>query len=150
MKPRLCISVVLIVAAGCVQQFDPPPGYIRDSGDRRYDQKVVSSKGHVIALKRRANEERGATLAFWADAIEHQKVELDNMRLVNRESIKSAAAREGVLFTFEIGEGQDKITYLIALYVTPSDIITIEATGPATEIEKDLPAIRTSVQSLRS
>ncbi len=71
------------------------------------------------------------------------------MRLANRESIKSKRGLNGVLLSLETGTGQAKLSYLVALYVTPWRIHTIEATGPANLLDADRQKLRTAILSLR-
>jgi len=71
------------------------------------------------------------------------------MRLAGRESIKSASELDGVLFSFELGEGQGKVTYLVALYVTPQRIYTIEAGGAADALGEDMEKLRKAILSFR-
>jgi len=140
---------MLLLLAGCVARMDLPPGYVklRDSGP--YDLKAVSARGNVIALTARPNEDKSADLAFWSQAVEHQKVDLDGMRLAGREDIKSAGGLDGVLFNFETGEGEGGVTYLVALYVTPPKIYTIEAGGAADAIAEDMGKLRAAILSMQ-
>jgi hypothetical protein len=149
---RGCSILMPICAAllmsGC-SAIDPPEGYVRVKDQTFYDVKAVSPRGHVIALKSRPNEDRSADLKFWTQAVEYQKVDIDGMKLIDRESIKSSGGLEGTLFHFESGEGQAKITYLVALYVTPTRITTVEATGPTTALAMDMDKLRKSMFSVR-
>lgn len=136
------------LAVGC-GAIDTPEGYIRVDKARGYDFKAVSARGNVIALSSRPNEDRDAGLTFWAEAVLYQKVDVDGMQLASSEPIKGKSGQEGMLFNFELGEGQAKTTYLVALYVTPSTIYTVEATGPTTELEKDMVKLRAAMTSFR-
>ncbi len=140
--------MVLALVVGCTQ-IDPPEGYVRDPNNQTYDYKAVSARGHAIGVKRRPNTDKSATLLFWTEAIEHQKCDIDGYKLASKNDIKSAGGLPGVLFNFEFGEGQSKLTYLVALYVTPSNIITIEAAGPTADLTDELASIRQSMESLR-
>lgn len=146
---RFLIVVVLILgwSAGC-QPMDAPEGYIRDTTEHPYDFKAVSAKGNVIACNVRSNQDKG-NLKYWSEAIEHQKVDLDGMRLAGREEIRSTRGVDGVLFNFETGEGQGKISYLLAVYVTDWKIYTVEATGPAEQIKKDMDNLRAAMRTVR-
>jgi hypothetical protein len=145
----VCLSLLAIpLVAGC-SVFEPPEGYVKVKDQHLYDTKAVSARGNVIALKSRPNEDRSADLKYWTQAVEYQKVDLDGMRLIDREAIKSAGGTDGTLFHFESGEGQAKIAYLVALYVTPTQIHTIEATGPAAALAPDMEKLRKSMLSLR-
>jgi hypothetical protein len=141
--------VTLGVLTGCTAALQAPAGYVKLREPFPYEFKAVSARGGVIALKTRPNEDAAADLAFWSQAVEHQKVDLDGLHLAGRESIKSTAGREGVLFNFETGEGQGKVTYLIALYVTPQRIFTVEAGGPAEIVAQDMEKLRTAILSVR-
>lgn len=150
MSRRLFVLVVMLSAffAGCAP-IDPPNGYVKVSDQHGYDYKAVSARGNVIACNVRSNSDKSADLKFWTEAIEHQKVDIDGMKLAGRDSLKSQSGLEGVLFRFESGEGQGKTAYLLALYVTSWKIYTIEATGPAESIAKDLDKLRASMQTIR-
>jgi len=139
----------LICLVGCAATLDLPDGYVKLRDPRPYDLKAVSARGTVIALTTRANEDASADLAFWSRAIEHQKVTLDGLELAGRESIKSDTGADGVLFVLETGQGQGKLTHLIALYVTETRIHTIEAGGPAETITEDMDKLRQAVLTLR-
>ncbi len=141
-------ALFLASFSGCAA-IDPPDGYVKDSQQSRYDSKYWSPRGNVIAHASRPNEDRKATLQFWSDAVEYQKVDIDGMKLAKRESITSAGGTDGVLFLFEEGEGQSKTAYLLALYVTPARIHTIEATGPADALAPDMDKLVVSMKSLR-
>lgn len=143
-----CIMFSAVLYFGCTP-IEPPEGYIKDSSSQVYDFKAVSARGNVIACNIRANENSKADLKYWSDAVEYQKVDIDGMRLAGRETITSNGGTEGVLFNFESGEGQGKTAYLVALYVTPMRIYTIEATGPADSIARDMDKLKASMQTIR-
>lgn len=147
-RGAVALAVLVGLACGCAT-FDPPEGYVKVSKAHGYDLKAVSARGNVIALSSRANEDRDADLKFWADAVAYQKADVDGMQLASSEPIKGKSGLEGVLFNFESGEGQAKTTYLVALYVTPLKIYTVEATGPTSELEKDMDKLRTAMTSFR-
>lgn len=144
----LCMMMSAVLAFGCAP-IEAPEGYIKDSSSRAYDFKAVSARGNVIACNVRANENSKADLKYWSDAVEYQKVDIDGMRLAGRETISSNGGTEGVLFNFESGEGQGRTTYLVALYVTPMRICTIEATGPAESIAGDMDKLKASMKTVR-
>lgn len=142
----LCCLLLPVGLVGCAT-LEPPDGYVKLKDPGPYDFKAVSPQGNAIALSSRANEDRSADLDFWAAAVEHQKVDVDGMRLVGRREIRSRSGLSGVLFTFEIGEGQNRLAYLVALYVTPERVYTIEAAGLADAIAADTDKLRQSMES---
>jgi len=143
----LCCLVLPVTPIGCAT-LEVPEGYIKLKDPGVYDFKAVSARGSAIALSSRANEDRSAGLEFWVAAVEHQKVDVDGMKLVAREDIRSRSGLDGVLFHFEIGEGQARLAYLVALYVTPGRIFTIEGAGQADALAADMDKLRRSMQSL--
>jgi hypothetical protein len=145
-----CVAWLLCTLGGCTAGLDVPPGYVKLHEPGPYDLKAVSARGAVIALKSRPNEDASADLAFWSQAVEHQKADLDGLCLAGRESVKSESGLDGVLFNFELGEGQGKVAYLIALYVTPRRIYTVEAGGPADLVAQDREKLRKALLSVRA
>jgi len=145
---RALLVVLLVLASSCVT-MDPPAGYVRLRNPGPYEMKAVSARGQVIALSSRANEDSKADLKFWSDAVEYQKATLDGLKPIGRETVRSERGLDGTLLTFESGEGQGKMTYLVALFVTPSRIHTIEAAGPAVDLKTDMEKLRKSILSLR-
>ncbi len=144
----LCSCLAVICLTGCVT-LDTPQGYVALRDPEPYDYKAVSARGTAIALTTRQNEDRSADLDFWSEAIEYQKVDLDGMELTSREAIRTKSGLDGVLFEFESGEGQGKIKYLVAVFVTPSTIHTVEVVGEAEPVATDMDQLRKAICSLR-
>ena len=150
---RICSSVSMLaflLVTGCAPRIDVPQGYVTLRNSQSYELKAVSARGCVIALNTHPNEDARADLSFWSQAVEHQKVDLDGLRLAGRETIKSTTGLDGVLFKFELGEGQGKVAYLVALYVTPRQICTVEAGGPADLVAADSEKLHKAMLSVRA
>ena len=149
-RSRMLLAGIVLatVPLGCAT-LEPPPGYARLQDPAPYQFKAVSAKGNVLALSSHPNEDRAADLAFWSAAIEHQKVDVDGLKLAGRETVRSRGGVEGTLLHFELGEGQGKLAYLVAVYVTPARIFVVEATGRADDLGLDADKLRTAMQSLR-
>ncbi|MBI4567960.1 MAG: hypothetical protein HY719_06125 [Planctomycetes bacterium] len=139
----------LALASGCAMAIDAPEGYARLSDPWPYDYKAVSTRGCAIAVRQHANEDEMADLSFWSGAIEYQKVERDGMKMAARDAIKFRTGEPGTLFTFESGEGAGRMLYLVAVQVTPRRIATVEAAGPAADMENDREKLRAAVETLR-
>jgi hypothetical protein len=148
MRPSTAILALIALLSGCAT-MDPPAGYVSVKHSATHDYKAVSAKGCVIAMTRHENPDSNADLSFWTQAVEHQKVDLDGMKLTARDDLKSNAGADGVLLRFESGEGQGRLVYLIGLFVSRMNLSVIEATGPADELEKDMPKLKESILTIR-
>ncbi|MCC7290750.1 MAG: hypothetical protein IT449_01665 [Phycisphaerales bacterium] len=142
-------ALICALAPGCVsQQFTLPKGFVRVQ-DYVYEVKGVSAKGHAIGLRIHENTDPPGDLDFWTQAVEHQKVDIDGMKLAAREAIRSDAGLDGTLFQFELGEGPGKTGYWVALWVSGRRILTVEAALPAEIAAEEAEAIRKSMRSVR-
>lgn len=142
----LCCSLpVLVSCAGA--QLDAPAGYA-EVKHSRFKQKLMSPGGTVIALRQFDNPDDKAGLDYWAQALEIQKTEKDQMELIAREDIQTARGLPGKLFSFDVGEGSARIRYLIGLFVKPDVILAVEVGGKIEAIEADREAILAAIRSL--
>lgn len=139
---------LLALATGCAR-IDAPTGYVEVKNVYGYDYKAVSAQGNVFALTSRDNPAGEGDQTFWSQAVEHQKVAIDGYRLEGREEIKSESGLGGTLFDLRVGSGSAEYTYLLALYVSPRTIYTVEAGGPSKRIEADRAAISRAMTTLR-
>jgi len=152
MRRDLIAAVLLAFASlgGCVLPIDTPAGYVplRDTGDK--DFLAISARGNTLAVTEGGNEGgRPADLSFWAEAFKHEKVELGRYRLKSEQEIRTAAGREGRLLDLRLGQGAAEYTWLVALFVDPSRIVTVEACGPTSQLDPDRDKILASVRTLR-
>lgn len=147
----IAAAILAPLAAGCMPgAITAPKGYAKVPTDHEYDFKAVSARGNVFAMTIRENPGGAdADLEFWTQAIEHHKVDLDGYRLEGRSAIKTGGGMDGTLFELRTGSGLSEYTYLIAVFVTPKKIYTVEAAGPTEQIKPDLPKIRDAIATLR-
>lgn len=143
------IGLTLVSAAGCSQRISPPAGYVQVRDPAPYDFKAVAPAGNAIAHTRHPNEQADADLSFWSAAVEHQKVAIDGLKLVNRSPVKSQSGRDGTLLEFEVGAGAQHLTYLIGLFVDADYVDVIEAAGPAEKMAADRDKLSTAIASLK-
>ena len=110
-----CLSAAccLLFTACSAPRLTAPTGYAETAESWEFEQKLISPGGTVIALRKFDNPDEKAGLQYWAAALEIQKTKKDRMELVSREDIRTTAGVPGVLFSFEVGEGSSKISYLI-------------------------------------
>ncbi len=153
MNPKPVLAAVLLAcasSAGCAALIDPPPGYVplRETGD--YDFLAISARGNTLSASGRGNEGgKPADLAFWAEAFKHEKVELGRYRLQAEQEIRTEAGREGRLLDLRLGQGAAEYTWLVALFVDPSRIVTVEAGGPTAQIAPDREKLLGAMRTLR-
>lgn len=148
MRYMLLLTLTAVLLGGCTAAIDLPDGYIRVDDPAPYDLLAASARGTRLALQTRHNPDRSADLTYWTQAVEYQKVTLDGLTLAGREEIAAEGGLTGTLFEFELGERTGRMTYLVAVFVTPAQIHTIEAAGPRKEIERDRAALVTAMKSI--
>lgn len=137
------------LASGC-RSLETPEGYVQmRSAGYRYDYRAVAASGAVLATRTVPNPTENGDLAFWSAAVEHQKVDLDGLRLHAREDLRTAGGRDGVLFEFSVGSGQGELRYLVGMYVRPDRIHLLEAGGAAAEIAKDRDKLVAAMRTYR-
>lgn len=144
------ITVMAVALSSCAAppRITPPPGYVQVH-DPGYDVKVVSAKGHALGVRHHHNPDANANLEFWSGAIEHQKVDVDGMKLASRDPIRTEAGVDGTLFRFDVGEGQSMTGYWVAVFVHERKVTTVEVAGPASALSEEAEVLKKSVQSVR-
>ena len=150
MRPATLAALLLsgALSGGCAL-IDPPPGYVslRDTGDKAF--LAVSAKGNTLAVSDRENEGGDpADLSFWVEAFKHEKIEPGRYRLQGEEPVRTTDGRDGVLLDLRLGHGAAEYTWLVALFVDPSRIVTVEAGGPTKQIDPDRDKLVTAIRTL--
>jgi hypothetical protein len=144
------VCAMIGLSAGC-GDIKVPDGYVSLEYPGRYNIKAVSARGNRFAMTTWDNERgESANLAYWTAAVEYQKVEQEGYRLDGREKIKTDSGTEGVLFDLRVGSGAAEYTYLLAVFVTPTTIYTVEAGGPTAQIGPDREKLMRAIKSLRT
>lgn len=150
MKNKKTWLLPMLLIAGCqAPRIETPPGFARVSHPFPHDFKAVSARGHVLALRQHPNPDAKADLAYWSQAVEHQKVTLDGLTLTGREEIRTKSGLAGTLFQFELGDGARKTGYWVGVFVDPRRIVTVEVGGPADELHDQADALHTAIRSVR-
>ena len=63
--------------------------------------------------------------------------------------IETTAGRKGRLLELHLGQGAAEYTWLVALFVDPQRICTVEAGGPAKQLDEDMDKILGAIRTLR-
>ena len=139
-----------LLSAGCLRRIDPPKGYVPVEDPGRFKLKAVSAQGTVFALRQWSNPGgEQADLSYWTQAVEHEKVDVQGYKMRRRGEIETTEGRTGTLFEFETGSGQGMYLWLVALFVSPTEIAAVEAGGPASQLEPDSDKIRGAIKTFR-
>lgn len=143
-------AVLPLLTLACAgPRLEAPPGYAALKSAPLFDFKAISAQGHVIAVRRHANPSTDADLDYWSQAVEHQKVDVEGMKLVAREAVRTDRGQDGTLFQFELGEGQRRTAYWVAVFAKGFTITTVEVAGSSEGVALEADALKTSIRSLR-
>jgi hypothetical protein len=143
------ILVSLLAAPACLT-IDAPAGYVPldNPGDKAFA--AVSARGTTFAMSDRPNAGKSnGTLDFWRDALKHEKITLGRYRLSGDEPLRTDAGWDGRLLDLRLGRGAAEYTWLVALFVDPGRIVTIEAGGPSAQVSEDRDRLVAAMKSLR-
>ncbi|HLG41718.1 MAG TPA: hypothetical protein VI643_00025, partial [Planctomycetota bacterium] len=117
MRWPLALAPLLILVAACCPL---PEGYYSVSPGE-YAWRAMSSKGVIVGYRERSNDP-GASLEFWAAAVEKELTVGRGYRLESK-----AEFPDGIWLRFVTPDGQG---YLVMLLVDEDTIRTLEAGGP--------------------
>jgi hypothetical protein len=120
-----------------------PEGYVPvDIARGEFKGRAISAAGVVIAIRERRNEQE-ASLDFWTAVIRRELTETQGYAVRSSKEIEGGRA-------IHFAAPHEKTTsYYVALFVTPSRIVTIEVAGPQEEVDRDLPRLEKYISSLR-
>jgi hypothetical protein len=132
--------LTLALAAGCVtaRTHSLPTGFVHvESGP--YSGRAMSADGIVVGWRWFDNDPQ-STVEFWAKVL---RKELEGSRGYVHETSEAVGSAHAMLFAAQ-GE-----SFYVALIVTSWTICVLEAAGPRADLARELPAIRTFVESLK-
>ncbi len=145
-------STVAILAGGCMPRgrLAMPEHFVELDEQRRGDYEVrgMSADGVVIGLRRHANLKNGS-LPFWQDALRNELVGRGYQPTGEMEEITSNGGTTGKLMTFKTTSRGTEFLYVLAMYVQPAQVTTVEAGGKADVVRKHLDALKESMRSVR-
>ena len=150
---RATIAAILLSGSwigGCTTTgIETPSGYVplQNTGDKSF--LAVSARGNTLGISERVNEGgKPADLAYWTEAFKHEKVELGRYRLNSEQSIRTDQGRDGMILDLRLGQGAAEYTWLVALFVDPSRVVTVEAGGPTRQIAPDRDKLVAAIRTL--
>ncbi|MFP4140644.1 MAG: hypothetical protein ACOCVI_02815 [Planctomycetota bacterium] len=148
----LIVSAVACLAGGCMPrgQLAMPENFVELDEQRRGDYEVrgISADGVVIGLRRHDNLKNGS-LPFWQDALRNELSTRGYRPAGETEEITSTGGATGKLMTFKTTSRGTEFLYILAMYVQPTHVTTIEAGGKADIVRKHLDELKQSMRSIR-
>lgn len=151
----LAAAVCLVLPACGGLSMDPPEGFLvldREVETEDEELRVVSADGARIWIREFADKD-GGSLAFWADALEHDFVARRGYELVSRTPMEDGAGREGVAQKYSTRADGTQHGYLIAVWVfgsgSSTEIRVAEFTAPTEQFEAHLESVETAFETLR-
>jgi hypothetical protein len=144
----IMLACAALGATACTHgaQLSTPPGFaeIGSSGD--YDYRATDSRGVAIAVRREANDPSG-DLTFWAGAIDAH-LRRGGYQAVDVTKVQSADGVEGRQIRYStVREGREHV-FVVAVYVTQSDVVTVEAGGDVEFVKEQEKALSRAMASI--
>lgn len=138
------ILVLAFLLAGCTPfQATAPDGFapFDDWGEFR----AVSPEGVTFRVRAEDNEPE-ADLAFWAEALKNR---MDDAGYVFVEDGDvSAGSVKGYRLELAAPFGQEDYTYLIAIFVSGSNIVIVESAGEVTRFSERRAAVDAAIAAI--
>ena len=146
------LAILLVAITGCTT-IQPPANYVelRDPS-HPYVFEAVSADDCRLAIREVPNE-KNATLDFWATAVTNQLERHRGYEALGQREVKTDSGLKGRELLF--GTKSRGVDYRYVVNVFPwrgwwsSGIYVVEGGGEATAFERDLPALRAAIKTLR-
>ncbi len=145
----LLLGTMMLAGCSPAGRMDLPKDFVHVEESQRapYDVRGISADGVVVGLRTKENLKKG-TLVFWREAIGNELIGR-GYQLAEEEEITSESGRKGTLMTFTTRSRGANFRYLLALYVTNSQVLLAEAGGKEDGVAPRLGAIVKSLKSVR-
>ena len=150
MTRTILLSCVVVAAAlaGCLHDFNSPPGFVEADAGYQFEKRAVSADGVVVGLRTEENPEDG-TLEFWTTAIRNELTEGRGYELLKEEAVVAENGEPGTLMDFAAKQGLTEMRYMTVVYVTGSTVLVGEAGGKADAFAAQEGAIRDSLLTVK-
>ncbi|MGE0789609.1 MAG: hypothetical protein AB7S26_28310 [Sandaracinaceae bacterium] len=119
-----------------------------DVHDQRYGLRATTPDGVVLGVQRLDHHVDGS-LTFWSEAVTRRLRDQQGYALLGEEDITAASGQTGHLMRFGRDLEGHAYRYTIALYVTPSHILLVEAGGREEAFQALETDIETSIRGMR-
>ena len=143
------IGCALLALTSCISgpRLDAPDGFLQ-LRETPTDYKATTADGARLWARQFEDRDEG-TLAFWADALEHDLIRNRGYELIDRTPTANAAGLEGVLQRYRVHTDGAPHGYLIAVFADHGTIRTVEFLAPSAVYDAHEDAVRTAITTLR-
>jgi hypothetical protein len=146
------VSLILACAAlgalgGCTNAaIVTPAGFAELGSSGDYDYRAADARGVAIAVRRESNDPSG-DLAFWSGALDaHLRragyVPIDATKVESADGVEGRQIRYHVLH-----DGREHL-FVIAVYVTDGEVVTVEAGGDADFVKEQEKTLERAMASV--
>ena len=152
MKAIAILSIPLLLLAGCAGgRLETPAGYQELADVRPLDYKAVSAEGCAIHVRSCENP-KDAKLEFVAAACRNHLTRAKGYRLEEETEVTSKGGLKGQQMLFSHEAAGVQRLYLLTCFArggVGGRLIFVEAGGEKERFQKDLPAVREAVLTLK-
>lgn len=154
MKPfaRTTIAALALALSAAAPACTPfrlrtPDGFARISDPRpSYDYRALSAYGVAVAVRAIPNQE-GASMAFWAEAVDRRLQRGGAYRPVASMDVRTERGQVGKNLRYSMGDPQNSGTYWVTVFVTRDWVYLVEAGGSASSFARAQPEVERAIRS---
>lgn len=144
--------LVTLSAIGCGAgiELKKPDSFVEleDDSSDRYDVRMTSAHGVVLAARRVENESHG-TLDFWTDAVSNRMRMNGGYALTETKDVRAATGQAGKQLRFGHDQNGRPYSYWLTLFVTDDHVYIVEAGGEGEEFERAQPSLESAIGQVR-
>ncbi|MEM1028701.1 MAG: hypothetical protein AAGN82_00020 [Myxococcota bacterium] len=146
---RLMLGLVIATQAlACTSglHIDAPDGFAELEEQVRYTYRATNAKGVVLGVRREDNEPQ-ADLAFWSGALDAH-LRRRGYEAISARDVATKDGVEGRQIRYERKHQGRQHHYWVTVFVTPDQVVTVEAGGDEAFFEDEKKAIQNTIESL--
>jgi hypothetical protein len=137
----IALALSLLAPACTPFHLRTPDGFARISDPRpSYDFRAVSAYGVAVAVRAVPNRE-GASLGFWAEAVDRRLLRSGTYRTAGAMDVRTERGLVGKSMRYSAGDPQNGGTYWVTVFVTRDWVYFVEAGGAASAFARAQPEV---------
>ncbi len=141
-----CAALACLAGCGHAVSISTPPGFAELGSNGSYDYRAADARGVALAVRRESNHPAG-DLAFWSGAVD-AKLRRDGYQPVDTAEVHSADGVEGRQIRYTVSRDGREHVFLVVVYVTDAEVVTVEAGGDAELVKDEEKALSRAIGSL--